>query len=245
VAKVGESNAQGLAAAPSEDRSSDQPWLKNKQWAKREMVDQRGLSLPVLALAYLVGAGIAAGAVATIRESRAPALGWDTDKFGGVFFLLFVIVTLAILTRIWLRRVRYGDSVCRLITLPGVVDGWFKADVECGLPPGTGPVAVRLKNVSSAGRGTIVHWRTQQTSTPIARPGDSGRRSIIPIRLRVPRHRDQVFNDTTHFSFGAPTWGASWILEVEKKAPDINFFAAFFVPIYDTRAAPAAEQQPA
>ena len=217
--------------------SSGEPWLRNRQWASRELVDQRGLGWAVLLIAYVVGAATLAGVWATLRE------GAGEKSIGVIVLAVFVIGILAVLTRLRVRGMRYGKTVCRLITLPGVVGGWFKADVRCGLPPHIGPVTVRLKNTNTRGRFTQLLWSMEQSCPLEPLPGNGDTHSIVKVRLRVPRDRSQRFIlPDMEFLLGAPADGVAWILEVEKKSRGVDFAAVFNVPIYDTRGAPPAEQ---
>ena len=218
----------------SSPAAPEKPWLRNRQWAHRELVDQRGLGWPVFVLVYVLGLAFLAVIWGTVRQGD-----WES-----VAIALFVVAVLAILARLRLRGMRYGRTVCRLITLPGVIDGWFKADVECGLPPEAGTVTVRLKNVVPSRYGEGMLWSMEQLF-PVAPIAQKPARSIVNIRLRVPRHRSQKpLSPSTGFAFGAPLAGQAWILELEKKGPGVDFFSQFNVPIYDTPDAPAQEQQP-
>src|SRR5438034_8290298 len=183
------------AAAPTApgDAPPATPWLDNEQWAGREIVYDTyvsSVSTPFLVVSYLVGLalipGIFAAVRATLREPHADVWG---ISFVGILFLLITIGILAFITRRWLRDRRYGASVCRLITLPGVVGGWLKADVDCALPAGSGPVSVRLENGEMSYNLKVVprtFWRMEETTTTVGHPADA-RRSIIRVRLRVPR----------------------------------------------------------
>ena len=142
-----------------------------------------------------------------------------------------------ICTRDLRRRRRYGESVCRLITLPGVVGGWFKADIECGLPPGTA-VYVRLRNY----RLRRELW--QMAARAVARPGSAAGRSVIPVRLQVPLHAGQepiVFVPKWSATRSA-TGPAAWMLEVESRG--LQFSAGFRVPIFETPYGNPDEQRP-
>jgi hypothetical protein len=135
-----------------------------------------------------------------------------------------------------LRHWRYGDSVCRLITLPGRLGGWLKADVYCALPGGADDtVTVRLKNMESRGRSVAELWRMEQRITvPV-----QGARTVVNVRLQIPRASDQKVlspNAGALERFAAP-W---WVLEVEKKVLGIDFLAQFGVPVYDVPEMPEA-----
>jgi hypothetical protein len=216
----------------------EKPWLRNPRWARRRLVDQ-GLRWPFLLLAYVVGAAILVAVLATVSE------GSDGKLMGLLGLTLIVVVILALLTRIGLRRIRYGETICHLITLPGVPGGWFKADIVCSLPASASPVSVRLKNVHPSRYGEALYWSMEQACSLVAIPSERGVRSIAAVRLQVPRHPSQKFaSSKMPFALGAPLEGPVWRLELEKKAKGVDFLAAFIVPIYDTRDAPPEEQRP-
>jgi hypothetical protein len=217
---------------------SPKPWLRNSHWASRELLYQGGVGWPVLGLAYLVGAACLALAIAMVREPDFQH--WSA----GLGFAVLIIVILAWLARLKLRHIRYGDTVCHLITLPGVVGGWFKADVECGLPAEAGTVTVRLRNVVPTEDGERMLWSMEQLFGLAPMPRNPAR-CIVNIRLRVPRHPSQrPLSPSMRFVLGGPIAGSAWILELEKKRPGLDFLAQFAVPIYDTPDAPAEEQEP-
>lgn len=159
----------------------------------------------------------------------------------GLFWAAAIVFFLGGLTYWWLRHRRYGNSVCRLLTLPGVVGGWFKADVECALPPDPAEsVIVRLKNVVPAGKTVREVWRMEQKLTI---PVSPGRRPIVPVRLRLPRDPAQQLTPLDAGALQNLLGVPQWILEIEKRTAGVDFFANFNVPIYDTPNAPPSEQR--
>jgi hypothetical protein len=213
------------------------PWLQDERWARRKLVHRAAVSRArraLLALGYVAGALIGAGIVAAI-------IGWYRDPQSSPVELIglgvlaaMLIGGLARLTRLWLRDRRYGATVCKLITLPGVIGGWFEADVECSLPPGAGPVTVRLENAqvppSVPGAAPTVLWQTEQSAMTVAHE-TRARRSIIRVRLEVPHHPDQkpLPMDAPGHRFVEPYWA----LQLEKTTGGDDFTAVFRVPIYD------------
>lgn len=224
-------------------RTDGKPWLRNAGWAAREFGNDRSFlaSEPMLFLAYLVGGGLSivfiAAGFGLMPGASNPGGEISPLKLaaGGMFLSL-----LAILTYVKIRHERFGVSICRLITLPGVIGGWFKADVECRLPPGTVPLVVRFRNLRQQKGGRVVLWSMQQQIhvAPLPLPGSE--RFLVPIRLQVPRHPWQV-PDPLVRGFGTPD--TFWVMEIEKKCPGVDFFASFRVPIYDVPDAPESEQR--
>src|SRR6185436_9614884 len=104
-------------------------------------------------------------------------------------------------------RVRFS---CNLETLPGVIGGWFKAQVEGTLPapPRSASVCLTLLTGEDAEGGAVGIWSVvydlaAQDLLPL---GDG--RFRIPVRFQVPR-RLAEFDDK-------PRWG----LGVTVKLPD-------------------------
>ncbi len=219
-----------------------EPWLRNKEWRKREVVHGRTVGGPVLVLAFIFFAGPIL-LIVWAAFFNSPGKAGDGAIAPIIVMGAVISMVLGPLIYLWLRHRRYGNSVCRLLTLPGVIGDWFKADVECALPPDSGePVIVRLKNLVPAGKRLAEKWRMEERLTV---PVVAGARSVVPVRLRVPRHPAQV-----PLSFDRGHWarfwlgeGAVWHLELEKKAAGVDFFASFSVPIYDSLSAPTSEQR--
>ena len=132
--------------------------------------------------------------------------------------------------------------MCRLITLPGVIGGWFKADVECGLPLDTSePVIVRLLNWVGHGKASQLRWQTEQRLAAAQIQSLRNGRAVVSVRIQIPRHPDQVPMQSSP-SFSGST---RWILEISRKTKGIDFFVALVnIPIFDTNEAPPEEQRP-
>jgi hypothetical protein len=216
---------------------------KNKAWAKRELVCEPRIGGPIFVLVYLVIGipGIAIIAVVLRDVLRAPDEQWPT-LVNLVIGVAAWMTFLAFVTSLWWRGYRYGSSVCRLITMPGAVGGWFKADIECRLPPGdTDTVIVRLINlkVSPQNIGMKQLWHMDQKLTV---PSSKARR-IVPVRMQVPRDPRQLLTGQMAQDWRGATWGV-WLLKIEKKARGVDFSAEFSVPVCDIREGNPEEQRP-
>lgn len=225
-----------FAFQPKYSPPADMPWLKRQEWRERTILHGNPVGNVVLLFAFFVFGSIALLFLWLAITPSAKA----ADRIDGVLWGSLMIFILVALTYWRLRYRRYGDSVCRLITLPGIVGGWFKADVECTLPDdSTEPIIVRLKNFGNSGsKHPKVVWQMEKG---IASPVSHGSRTTVRVRLRIPRHPTQRPNSASDNKFFATV--PSWILEVEKKAAGVDYFARFHVPIYDTPLAPSSEQQ--
>ncbi len=199
----------------------------------------RLVGTPVLLLAYVFFGGPALFffwlAIAIPSTQSGESLRLTGLLMGSL--LGFIVVGLTY----WrLRYAKYGDSVCRLLTLPGRVGGWLKADVDCALPAGSDDtVIVRLKNMVQAGRTAKEVWRMEQRlAVPV-----QGSRSVVPVRLQIPRSPKQALlaPDAGALARFAAPW---WVLEVEKQVSGIDFKAQFGVPVYDLPELAAAPAPP-
>lgn len=204
------------------------PWLRVHAWRRREIVFGSPVGTGVLLLAYLFF-GAPALLFLWAGFTDPPTQSDASLRIAGLLMGSLLAFILVALTYWRLRNWRYGNSVCRLITLPGRLGGWLKADVECALPGGTDDtVIVRLKNMESRGRSVAELWRMEQRMVvPV-----QGERTIVAVRLQIPRAKGQKVlspNASAMDRFAAP-W---WVLEVEKKVPGIDFLAQFGVPVYD------------
>jgi hypothetical protein len=204
------------------------PWLRVHAWRRREIVFGSPVGTGVLLLAYLFfGAPALLFLWAGFTDS--PTQSGASLRIAGLLLGSLLGFILVALTYWRLRHWRYGNSVCRLITLPGRLGGWLKADVDCALPGGADDtVTVRLKNMEPRGRSVAELWRMEQRmAVPV-----QGERTVVAVRLQIPRAMGQRVlspNASAMDRFAAP-W---WVLEVEKKVPGIDFLAQFGVPVYD------------
>ena len=217
--------------------------VHHRRWGRREMVHRPQVRPFFVALACVAFGTLGLMALAAALD---PAmLAWpDTSHLafrllmaaaGIVFFLIPAPITLW-----WLRSRLYGDTVCRLVTLPGAVGGWFKADIECRLPDSGEPVVVRLKNnLLIGGEHVRELWRMEE-KLALPRPGVPKERRTIPVRLQVPRHPAQqpMLIDSSTVD-DVP----SWVFEIEQKALPIRFFVSFTVPVCEPEHGNPAEQR--
>ena len=211
------------------------PWLRVHAWRRREIVFGSPVGSLVLLLAYLFF-GAPALFFLWVGITDPPTQSGESLRIAGLLMGSALGFIVAGLTYWRLRHWRYGNSVCRLITLPGRLGGWLKADVECALPMGTDDtVILRLKNMEARGRSVAELWRMEERiAVPV-----QGVRTVVNVRLQIPRARGQKVlspNASALERFSAP-W---WVLEVEKKVPGIDFLAQFGVPVYDVPEMPEA-----
>lgn len=210
---------------PAETLKS-KPWLRVPAWRCREIVCGNPVGNIYLLLACLFFGGPALLFLWAVIMNPSARLGESLIWAANGCILGFIVIGLFY----WrLRYRRYGQSVCRLLTLPGRVGGWLKADVDCTLPAGAdNTVTVRLKNMVPNGRSARELWRMEQRISVPAR----GERTVIPVRLQIPRSTNQRFL-SSNASALERAFAPLWALEIEKKVPGIDFLAQFGVPVYD------------
>ena len=190
----------------------------------------------MLVLAYVFLGGPAALLLFALITKETP-LSQSLALLSVSAMLLFIVGGL---TYWWLRQRRYGESVCKLITLPGVIGGWLKADIDCRLPrESSGPVIVRLKNLTWHGKSSKLHWEMEQRLAPGTIQEQPGGRATVRVRLKIPRHPDQVPCRPTSF-WDSPT---HWTLEISRETKGVDFLTSFSVPVFDTTEAPPDEQR--
>lgn len=195
-------------------RAQRKPWLARKPWRERRIVNYGGPRGLYFALA-LVAFGIPAIFLGVVGVGQ--MVEGDPD---GVFNLggaALCAGILAFITYLWLRRRRFGTSVCHLETLPGVIGGWFKASIEFTLPvEAPGPVLVSLINSKMVGRRPVTCWETSQrvSTTRFTRVGAN--RYLVPVRFRIP---------AAAADYATWNWltGGGWFLSVKAELPGMDF----------------------
>jgi hypothetical protein len=148
--------------------------------------------------------------------------------------IIMVCGVAVIFVYLYLKKRKFGTSICHLKTLPAFVGGALEAEIEIdfpkiktGLPElPEGPVEVELLNFESTGRNTIVHWSTNVTIPPytLIRPGDGTLR--IPVEIRIP---DEARGKIAKRTFWT---GSLWKLEVRASFPGVDYASGFIVPVY-------------
>lgn len=160
--------------------------------------------------------------------------------------IIMVCGVAVIFVYLYLKKRKFGPSICHLKTLPAFVGGALEAEIEIdfpkiktGLPElPEGPVEVELLNFESTGRNTIIHWRANNTIPPytLIRPGDGTLR--IPVQVVIPDEAKEKMAKRTFWR------GSAWKLEVRAPFPGVDYASWFSVPVYLPQSGPELLPKP-
>lgn len=231
------------------------PWLRRKDWASRRLVSGMphwvafGLRW-LFYLVMLVFVPVLVLFVAFIGYVIIHVL--SGEGLATQLVALGVLVAVGVGAGIWMRanpqaRIRRTGTPlrpyrfeCQLRTLPGVIGGWFKADVEIEVPfRSDHPIVVALICFLNEGgwwwAGARYSWCASYRVPAKLEPfGDASFRMSVPVVFFLPA--DILTHGRLKTSF----------LWVTVEGPGRQYFyrGSFEVPIFDTTEAPAGEQQP-
>ena len=235
--ELGDFSMSPIQRLSARSEAQRKPWLASKEWRERRIVSSHGVRGFFFALAL---AGFGLPAIITIAIGIWGVVEGHPD---GVLFLVigaFYAGGLAVARYQWGTWRKFGQSVCHLETLPGVIGGWFKASVEVKLPVGTRPaVLVTLANNINGGGGSTV-WEISERVFHAQFTRIQGERYLVPVRFHIPARKDYYVQ---------PTWtplkvSGCWVLKIRAELPGMNLGTGFFVPIFETDEAPPEEQTP-
>jgi hypothetical protein len=178
------------------------------------------------------------------------AFGLFSPEMKGLLELVAGIIMVCgvavIFVYLYLKKRKFGISICHLKTLPAFVGGALEAEIEIdfpkvktGLPElPEGPVEVELLNLELTGRNTIVRWMTNSAIQPhtLIRPGDGTLR--IPVEIRIPDEAKEKMAKKTFWT------GSLWKLEIRAPFPGVDYASGFIVPVYLPRSEPDPPQKP-
>ena len=233
---VGDFSMSPIQRLSARSEAQRKPWLASKEWRERRIVSSHGVRGFFFALAL---AGFGLPAIITIAIGIWGVVEGHPD--GVVFLVLgaFYAGGLAVARYQWGTWRKFGQSVCHLETLPGVIGDWFKASVEVKLPIETRPaVLVRLENFKMVGECRETVWEISERVFTANLPRIQGDRYLVPVRFQIPARKDY---------YAKADWlpwktGGGWLLEITAEVPGVDLHAAFRVPIFETDEAPAEEQ---
>ncbi|NIR44239.1 MAG: hypothetical protein GWN99_08935 [Gemmatimonadetes bacterium] len=219
------------AARELQERHPDEPWLWRTDWATGR-IESSGRHRMYRAWAFAVFWNLIAFTVPIVVLPEALA---DGEKLA-LLILAFPAIGLILLGRaiyLTLRHRKYGVSVLRLATVPGVVGRALRGVIltDSWIRPADGfPVKLLCVNrvVSRSGnrrsvRETVL-WEDAQRVT---RAHQVGRATAIPVGFRLPADaRESDASDSSDQII--------WRVETSASVPGVDFGASFDVPVFRT-----------
>lgn len=214
-------------------RHADEPWMLQKEWAKRRISSQTGASAVVLAIFGTVWTAISAPLLSKVPEEAArqeTPLVW--------LALLLPVIGVAILGaafRAFLRWRKFGSSTLELKTLPGVIGGPLEAVLQLSTRLDA-PEAMDLelqcvhKHTTGSGRSRstterILWMRKQAVSRGRFGLGSGG--TAIPVQFTIPwgcqPTRDTGSDDEI-----------IWRVVARADVAGVDYYARFDVPVFRT-----------
>jgi hypothetical protein len=218
----------------------NQPWLAREDWASRRLVSEQSALATVFFSGFLlVFFAIIAVLLVLLGRHLEVESGMVHGQVWG--FVAAGLLTAAAIHTLVSRVRSHGTAwsrvkfSCRLETLPGVIGGWFKAQVEADLPAAPESASVRLaflEGETEGGAPTGI-WSVVYDlgNSDLITIGDG--RFRIPVRFQIPR-RLAEFTDR-------PRWVLTTSVKLSRQT---SHKGSFVVPIYRTALAPEGEQQP-
>jgi len=219
-----------LRAAQQQHQANPAPWLAREDWAKGEIVSgekQQAVMFFLSAAVIVVFGAIYSGAF-----SRGGISGDSIDPVMLVFFGVPALLAMTFGIRATLRNRKFGRSVFKMATVPGLIGGKLEGKIEVGTrlePPEGFEVRLRCLNITGSGKNARIHtlWEERQTVRSSA-PVDDPTHSAIPVSFTIPA--DCPETDDTN-----PADQISWQLEARAEVPGVNYLARFEVPVFKPR----------
>jgi len=209
------------------------PWLRRADWAKGEIAQQE--KYPTYAY-FIVAAGVlVAGIVYSTAFSRTE-VGPDST---GLLPLVLVGVPVAVLVALGtlqtIRRKKFGLSVFKMSTVPGIIGGKLDGKIELSTrlePPDGFIVRLRCLNTTGTGKGskTVILWEDTQQVRASA-PVDDPMHTAFPVSFTIP--------DDCRQSDDTPDNRVVWLLEARAHVPGADYVASFEVPVFKPHSAEA------
>jgi len=213
----------------------DSPWLWREDWAKGQIASSTR--------SVMVGAWLFALFWNLVSSPVVFVLPREIKKQHNAWLLLILVFPLAgVGLLVWairatLRWRKFGNSVFKMIHIPGVLGGQLAGAIhtpaQLRAPEG---VRLRLACVSlvTTGAGNsrstneTVLWEDEKTLRPDALAAAAG----IPVYFQIPAEGAESNSDN-------PALRIVWRLEASARVPGVDYFAQFEVPVF--KAAPGAQ----
>lgn len=206
-----------------------EPWLVNQAWRERRIPYkdlESSSSIIWLAWGFMFALFMFIGVVVFVVSA---------SKGNSLVAFITAITVVAMITGIgylYLRKRKFGTSICHLNKLPAVIGDALEVDVETrflNLP--NGPVKAVLANLTIHIEGgsrvryarTEIHWQAER-NIPVANLKRLGYGKIrIPIEIEIPDHVRKQQGGRDSF----------WRLRLNAPFPGLDYQSEFIVPVYD------------
>lgn len=223
-------------AAAQTQRADPTPWRRREDWAKGEIAGAENQ----LACGFFVAA--AATIVLGVAFSGFFPGGGELSAFTGTINILFfgvpAVLMIVLGIRATSRQKKFGRSVFKMSSMPGVIGGGLEGKIEIGarLEPADG-FTLRLRCFTGIGSGrnsrTRTLWENQQ-QVRFSASADDPTHSAIPVSLEIPAGCEET--DSAN-----PDNHIYWQLEARAAVPGVNYLARFEVPVFKIRPNPTAQ----
>lgn len=205
----------------------DRPWRWRDDWITGEIASTAKNDLKAALFFAVFWNGISLPGLALFGTGDHDAPWWAV-----LIFLLFPLVGAWLIWRclkIFLIRQRFGESVFRLATKPGVIGGKLAGVIEASdrIEQADG-VRLTLSCTKKVGSGdnqkTVVVWQDERVIDRFLDAGEAGRVGV-PVDLTIPS--DGVISTDTKDDI-------NWKLKALAELPGTDYEAEFEVPVFRT-----------
>ncbi|QDT70434.1 hypothetical protein MalM25_33820 [Planctomycetes bacterium MalM25] len=205
----------------------DRPWRWRDDWITGEVRSTGKKDLTAALVFAVLWNGISLPGCLLFLSGDSDAPWWV-----GIIMLLFPAVGAWLAWRclkIFLIRRRYGESVFRLATKPGVIGGKLRGVIEASsLLEQADGVRLTLSCTKKVGSGddrkTIIVWQDERVIDRLLDAGDPSRVGV-PVDLTIPS--DGVISTDAEDD-------VVWKLKAQAKSTGIDYEAEFEVPVFRT-----------
>ncbi len=203
------------------------PWLVRDDWAKGEIVQREKYPPYIITGATTIVLAAIISAVSARRSNANTFL----DPIPLVWFGAVGLALLVLGLRALIRRKKFGESVFRMFSVPGLIGGKLEGKIELGarLEPLNGFI-VRLRCLHITGSGkssrTTTLWQDTQQVRASA-PVDDPAHSAIPVSFAIPEQCQETHD--------RPGDRVTWVLEARARVPGTDYLATFEVPVFKPR----------
>lgn len=214
----------------------DQPWMWRPDWAEGCVKCEGKIGVWVAGGFALIWNAISWGVTISAWEEM---FGPKGDK-KAMFILLFPVVGLFLLA--WfvyalVRHKKYGVSVFRMLSNPGVLGGTLRGAVEIPVqvsPPEGFKMRLLCVHRYSSGTGDNrrTHEDTKWEEEKVIKKdllGHDRSRTGVPVFFNIPYNLPQSRENPTYI----------WKLKISADVPGVDYASEFHVPVFKTEASDA------